>query len=50
MNRGDAAAATWKFRGDELRRRRGYDVEIGGEGAARRRFRARPDLGRTSVV
>ena len=27
-NRGDAAAATWKFRGDGSRRRRGRDVEI----------------------
>ena len=28
MNRGDAAAATWTFRGDESRRRRGRDVGI----------------------
>ena len=27
-NRGDAAAATWIFRGDESRRRRGRDVDI----------------------
>ena len=27
MNRGDAAAATWIFRGDEERRRRGWDAE-----------------------
>ena len=27
MNRGDAAAATWIFRGDESRRRRGRDVD-----------------------
>ena len=27
-SRGDAAAATWIFRGDESRRRRGCDVEI----------------------
>ena len=27
-DRGDAAAATWIFRGDESRRRRGWDVDI----------------------
>ena len=27
-NRGDAAAATWNFSGDELRPRRGRDMEI----------------------
>ena len=28
MNRGDAAAGTWIFHGDESRRRRGCDVDI----------------------
>ena len=27
-SRGDAAATTWIFRGDESRRRRGHDVDI----------------------
>ena len=37
MNRGDAAAATWIFPGDESRRRRGRDVDI-----PRRRVAATP--------
>ena len=28
MDRGDAAAVTWTFRGDETRRRHGCDVDI----------------------
>ena len=39
--RGDAAAATWKFRGDESRRRRGCDADI-----LRRRVAATPWLRR----
>ena len=40
-NRGDAAVATWIFRGDDSRRRRGCDLDI-----PRRRFAATPRLRR----
>ena len=43
--RGDAAAATWIVRGDESRRRRGYDVDI-----PRRRIAATPRLRRGHSV
>ena len=37
-NRGDAAATTRTFRGDESRRRRGYDADIPQRRVSRRRF------------
>ena len=37
-SRGDAAAATWTFRGDESRRRRGRDVDIPRSRASRRGY------------
>ena len=43
-SRGDAAAATWIFRGDESRRRRGRDADIPWGKVARLRYSARrPD-------
>ena len=46
MNRGDAAAATWIFRGNKSRRRRGRDVDIR---SRRPRVGSKPEKGRRDV-